>query len=155
MTIPDSIQLAFAFELRITVDAVAELGQTPKGIRRMIPIAGGTFAGPAIGGVILAGGYDWQTGRSDGVTEVDARYLLRTDDGSLMTIVNQGLRHGPAEVMQRLGRGEPVDPSAYYFRSIPVFETADPRYEWLTRSIFIATGSRLPNEVLIQVFQVL
>jgi hypothetical protein len=155
MTTLKSIQLAFAFELRITVDPVAELSQTPKGIRRMIPITGGTFAGPTIRGDIVGGGYDWQTGRSDGVTEVDARYLLKTDDGSLITIVNQGLRHGPAEVMQRLAKGEPVDPSAYYFRSVPVFETADLRYQWLTGSVFIASGSRLPNEVLIQVFQVL
>ncbi|QJW92282.1 DUF3237 domain-containing protein [Spirosoma taeanense] len=145
----------FAFELRVEVAAIEEMGQTAKGIRRVIPITGGTFEGPAIQGHIVAGGYDWQIGRSDGVTEVEARYLLRTHDGSLITIINQGLRHGPPEVMQRLAKGELVDPSDYYFRSIPVFETADPRYDWLTRSVFIATGIRQPSQVLIRVYRLL
>jgi hypothetical protein len=149
------IRQEFAFELRVEVDAIQELGQTVKGIRRIVPITGGTFEGPAISGEVVAGGYDWQTGRSDGVTEVEARYLLKTDDGSLITIVNQGMRHGPAEVMQRLAKGEFVNPSAYYFRSIPVFETADTRYNWLTQSIFIATGIRLPDQVLIRVYKLL
>ncbi len=150
-----SIQQEFAFELRVNVGPIDELGPTSKGVRRVIPILGGTFEGPAISGEIVAGGYDWQIGRADGVTELEARYLLKTHDGSLIIIVNGGLRHGPPEVMQRLARGEAVDPAEYYFRSIPVFETADPRYQWLTQSVFIAAGIRQPDQVLIRVFRLL
>jgi hypothetical protein len=148
-----AIQQEFAFELRVKVDAITELGQTVKGLRRVIPIMGGTFEGPSIRGDVVPGGYDWQIGRSDGVTELEARYVLRTHDGTLITIVNHGLRHGSPQVMQRLARGETVDPSEYYFRSIPIFETADAQYEWLTKSVFIATGSRQANQVIIQVFR--
>lgn len=149
------MELKFAFELRVEVAEIQVLGDTPKGNRRMIPIKGGTFEGAKIKGTIQAGGYDWQLIRTDEVAEVDARYVLKTDDGVLITIVNQGLRRGPAAVMKRLAAGEEVLPSQYYFRSIPVFETADPRYAWLTKSVFVATGVRKPDKVLIQVYEVL
>lgn len=151
----DTLSLEYVFTLRVNVGTVVILGQTAKGTRRMVPIVGGLFEGPAIRGEIVAGGYDWQIGRTDGVTEVEARYLLKTDDGVLINIVNQGLRHGPPEVLQRLSRGEAVDPSLYYFRSVFTFETADDRYQWLSQSVFLATGSRLPDCVLIRVFKVL
>ncbi len=149
-------QLVFAFEINILVapGQMQELGLTGKGVRRVIPILGGSFEGPAIKGTILPGGYDWQLLRNDGVAEIDARYLLQTTDGVLITIVNTGLRHGPEEVMQKMAHGEEVSPDAYYFRTIPVFETADPRYDWLTKSIFIANGIRKPDQVIIQVWKV-
>ena len=128
--------------------------QTTKGIRRIIPITGGIFAGPQINGTIEPGGYDWQLHRSDGVTELEARYVLRTDDNSLITIVNTGLRHGPPGVMQQIARGEEVDPSLYYFRSVPYFETSGPKYNWLTENIFLASGLRNPSEVIIRVWKV-
>lgn len=149
------MELEFAFELRVEVSAIQVMGDTPKGNRRMIPITGGTFEGKNIKGTIQPGGYDWQIIRTDGVAELDARYVLVTDDGMLITIVNQGLRHGAPEVMQRLAEGKDVNPSEYYFRSIPVFETVSPKYAWLTRSVFVATGIRKPDKVLIQVYRVI
>lgn len=148
------MELEFAFELRVEVASIQFMGDTHRGNRRMIPITGGTFEGPTIKGTIQAGGYDWQVIRTDGVAELDARYVLQTDDGALITIVNQGLRRGPAEVMKRLSEGKEVDPSEYYFRSIPVFETADPKYVWLSQSVFVATGIRKPDKVLIQVYKI-
>lgn len=148
------MELEFAFELRVEVADIQFMGDTHRGNRRMIPITGGTFEGPTIKGEIQAGGYDWQVIRTDGVAELDARYVLETEDGALITIVNQGLRRGPAEVMKRLSEGKEVNPSEYYFRSIPVFETADPKYLWLTQSVFVATGIRKPDKVLIQVYKV-
>lgn len=148
------MELEFAFELRVEVSAIQVMGDTPKGNRRMIPITGGTFEGPRIKGKIQSGGYDWQVIRTDGVAELDARYVLKTDDGVLIAIVNQGLRRGAADVMKRLAEGKDVNPSEYYFRSIPIFETADPRYAWLTQSVFVATGIRKPDKVLIQVYKV-
>jgi hypothetical protein len=148
------MELEFAFELSVKVSAIQVMGDTHRGNRRMIPITGGTFEGPEIKGKVQAGGYDWQVIRPDGVAELDARYVLVTEDGVLITIVNQGLRRGPAEVMKRLSEGKDVDPSEYYFRSIPIFETADPKYAWLSQSVFVATGVRKPDKVLIQVYKV-
>lgn len=148
-------KLEFAFELKVKVGNIEELGKTGKGTRRIIPITGGSFEGPDIKGTIIPGGYDWQLLRADEVAEVEARYVLQTDDGALITIVNTGLRHGPAAVMQQMAKGEEVDPSGYYFRSIPIFENSSAKYEWLTKYIFIANGIRKPTEVFIQVWKVL
>jgi len=150
-------QLEFAFEIKIDVEAgkMQEIGITGKGLRRAIPILGGSFEGPAIKGIVVPGGYDFQLLRNDAVSEIDARYLLQTDDGVLIAIVNTGLRHGSADVMQRMAMGEEVAPHEYYFRTIPVFETSDAEYAWLTKNIFIANGIRKPAQVLIQVWKVL
>ncbi len=148
-------KLEFAFELSVQVAGIQEAGKTGKGIRRIIPIVGGSFEGPGIKGTIVPGGYDWQLLRQDEVAEVEARYVLQTGDGELITIVNTGLRYGPAAVMQRMANGEEVHPSEYYFRSIPFFETASIKYDWLNKHIFIATGIRKPAAVFIQVWKVL
>ena len=101
------------------------------------------------------GGADWQIIRKDGFTELDARYTLQTDSGRLIYVSNIGMRHAAPEVMKRLNAGERVDPSEVYFRAVPKFETSAPDLEWLTRSVFVATGERSPNAVLIRFFRVL
>jgi len=147
--------LEFAFRISVDLTAgVQELGNTGKGIRKVVPITGGTFEGPNIKGRVIPGGYDWQLLRFDEIVEVDARYMLQTDGGDLITLRNTGLRHGPPEVMQRLAKGEEVDASEYYFRSIPLFETGNPELAWLMRSIFIATGIRKAKQVFIDVWRV-
>lgn len=147
--------LDFAFEIAVTIGPAQELGDTAHGRRRIIPITGGRFEGPNLSGVVLPGGADWQLVRPDGVAEIEARYTLQTHDGVQILITNRGLRHGPPEVMRRLAAGEPVKPEEYYFRTIPQFElkTGTP-YDWLTRSLFVATGSRFPERVLIGVWRV-
>ena len=146
--------LEFCFRISVDVTGIQEVGKTAKGTRKVVPITGGTFEGPNIKGKVVSGGYDWQLIRTDDVVEIDARYMLQTDDGDLITLMNTGLRHGSSEVMQRLAKGEEVEPSAYYFRSIPIFETGNTKYEWLMRSVFIATGIRKPKQVLIDVWRV-
>jgi len=147
--------LEFCFRISVDVTGgMKELGKTSKGIRRIIPITGGSFEGPNIKGKVVAGGYDWQIVRSDDVVELEARYVLQTNEGDLITVVNTGLRHGPPEVMQRLAKGEEVDPSEYYFRSIPLFETGNPKHAWLMQSVFIANGIRKPTQVFIDVWRV-
>ncbi len=148
-------KLEFAFELKVQISKPQEIGVTAKGTRRIVHITGGSFEGPGIKGMIVPGGYDWQLLRTDGVTEIDARYALKTDDGALITVVNVGLRHGPPDVMQKLAKGEPVDPSLYYFRTVPFFETSETKYNWLTKNIFLATGIREPELVIIRVWKVL
>jgi hypothetical protein len=150
----DPPALDFAFALSVAVAPALELGNTHLGRRRVIAIAGGTVTGPRLNGVVLPGGADWQVIRPDGVAELAARYTLRADDGALIGVINRGLRHGPAAVMQKLLAGEPVDPAAYYFRCAPVFETAAPAHQWLTRTVFVAGGVRQPDRVEIDVFAV-
>ena len=98
-----------------------DLGNTPHGHRRIIPITGGSFEGPAIKGTVEPGGADWQIIRADNVAELNAQYTLKTDDGALIYITNKGYRHGPPAVLQRLAKGEAVDPKEYYFRAVPFF----------------------------------
>jgi len=151
---PAAPALDFAFALRVAVAPALELGSTHLGRRRVIAITGGTVAGPRLNGVVLPGGADWQVIRGDGVAELEARYMLQADDGGLIAVVNRGLRHGPDAVMRKLIAGEPVDPGAYYFRCTPVFETAAPAHQWLTRTVFVARGARHPDRVEISVYAV-
>ena len=130
------------------------IGETGEGLRRIVPILGGTIAGSRIGGTILPAGADYQIIRADGYTTLDARYAARLDDGAMIYIVNTGVRFGSPEVMARIARGEPADPAEVYFRTTPHFETASPAWHWLTRPLFVATGARHPNRVEIEVFEV-
>jgi uncharacterized protein DUF3237 len=148
------LALDFAFALQVTVGPPLELGTTHQGRRRIIPITGGTVEGPRLAGKVLPGGADWQTIRADGVAELDARYTLEAADGALISVINRGLRHGPPEVMRKLIAGEPVEPGAYYFRCTPAFETAAPPHQWLTRTIFVASGIRRPNLVELAVYAI-
>jgi len=124
------------------------------GSRRMIPIAGGEVVGPRLRGKVLPGGADSQIMRPDGVTELQARYVIETEEKHLIYVENTGLRHGPPELMAKLQRGEAVDPALIYFRAVPRFETAAPGYAWLMRSLFICSGARFPDRVELRFFQV-
>lgn len=143
------------FEARGALEPAIVVGQTPEGLKRVVPIVGGTFTGPRIRGSLVPGGADWQYVRSDGVTVVEARYLLRTDDDVLIEVHNRGLRHGPEEVMRRLAAGENVDPGEYYFRAAPSFTAPAGKYEWLNRSLFLCTGARYATAITLWVYEVL
>ena len=138
----------------ITLAAPQELGDTPHGRRRVIPITGGSFRGERLSGRVLASGADWQVIRADGVAELDARYTLETLEGALIYVRNFGYRHGPADVIRRLMAGEPVDPALYYMRTTPRFETGAERYRWLNSLICVATGARRAAAVELEVFAV-
>jgi hypothetical protein len=152
--VPLEPSLRFLYTSSVLVGAPMIVGSTPYGERRIIPIQGGTFAGPRLSGKILPGGADWQIVRTDGAAELEARYTLETGDGELIYVLNQGIRSGSKEVMARLAKGEKVHPSEYYFRTRPVFETGAPKYQWLHNIVSVATGERLPNEVIITVYEV-
>jgi hypothetical protein len=141
-------------DVTIQVGQPIAVGETGEGLRRVVPILGGTITGPRIQGSILPAGADYQLIRPDGYTTLDARYVARLDDGAMVYIVNIGVRFGPPEVMARITRGEPVDPTQVYFRSSPRFETAAAAHQWLTRPLFLATGARHPDRVEISVFEV-
>ncbi len=141
--------------LQVVVPPPQKLGAVPRGTRVIAPITGGTFEGPRLGGKVLPGGGDWTLLRSDGVLELDLRITLETDDGALILMTSFGLRHGPSEVLAALARGESVDPSKYYFRTTPRFETTAPRYEFLNRLITLASGDRRPNGPIYTIEEVL
>jgi hypothetical protein len=142
-------------DLAIELDPPLELGQAPRGRRRIIPIIGGTVSGERLNGSILPGGSDWQVVYADGSAFLEARYPLKLDDGALVDVINTGIRHGPPEVLEALARGEPVDPAKYYMRTQPRFETGDPRYSWLNRLVAVGTGRREPSAVHLTFFEVL
>ena len=142
--------------MHVKVGAPADIGAVPHGTRRTAPLSGGTFEGPRLRGTIMSGGSaDWQLLRSDGVLEMDLRFTLRTDDGALISMSSLGLRHGPPEVIAAIGRGETVDPSTYYFRTMPRFETAHPAYSFLNRLIAAATAERRPEGPIYTIHEVL
>ena len=148
------IGLVHVTDLIVTVGQPIEIGPTAAGVRRLIPITGGEARGPRLLGRVLPGGADYQILRRDGVTELDARYAIQTDDGAIINVENIGLRHGPADAMERLQRGEEVDPSLIYFRTAPRFEIAADSYLWLTRHLFAAEGVRRPDRVELAVYQI-
>jgi hypothetical protein len=146
--------LSFVCELKVKLNPPYVVGQTPHGLRRIIPIVGGTFNGPDFNGEILTGGADWQIVRNDGVAELEAHYQLKTDDGVIMYIKNIGLRVATPEVAARIGRGEQVPATEYYFRAVPYFEAPKGKYEYLNNAIFICKGIKNPENVLLQVWKV-
>jgi len=148
-------QLEFLMRLTVDVGDVASMGQGPLGERRIVGIVGGTFEGPDLCGEVLAGGADWQIVRKDGVLDLDARYALKEQRGGLVRVTSQGYRHGPAEVLAALARGDEVDPAKYFFRTVMRFETGAPGLEWLNQTIALASAERKARQVLLNAFRVL
>jgi hypothetical protein len=146
--------LTHVADLTIEVGQPITVGETQEGLRRVVPILGGRIEGKRLKGSILAAGADYQIIRADGYTTLDARYVARLSDGAMLYIVNTGVRFGPAEVMDRILRGEAVDPDQVYFRTTPRFETASVVHQWLLRPLFLATGLRHPGHVEISVFEI-
>ncbi|MDF1601684.1 DUF3237 domain-containing protein [Mesorhizobium sp. YIM 152430] len=151
----EGLRLAHLCDLKVELAAPVELGLSPRGRRRMIPIVGGTVTGTRLSGRILNLGADWQTVFADGSAELDTRYAMETHDGAMIDIRNFGYRHGPPDVLDALGRGENVDPTRYYMRTQPRFETGDARYAWLNRTIFVGSGAREADCVKIAFYEVL
>ena len=141
---------------RITceVGALVSLGAAPQGERRYVPLGTGTVAGPQLNGVVVAGGIDWQWQRADAVLEIAAHYVLRADDGGLIEVRSDGLRHGPPAVMAALARGDAVPPQNYFFRTFVRFTTAAPAWLHLNRTMAVAVGAREAQRVVLDLFSV-
>ncbi len=146
--------LVHVADLVVRIAAPIEIGRIAGNLRRMIPIDGGEVLGPRIRGKVLPGGADYQVMRADGVTDLQARYVIETEGRLLIYVENSGVRYGPPELMENLRRGEPVDPALIYFRTTPRFETAAPGYEWLMQNLFVCSGARFPDRVEMRFFQV-
>ena len=143
------------FTVHADLAAILRFGRTPYGERRVIDIEGGTVSGARLKGRILRGGADWQIIRTDGTADIQARYTIEADNGGLVLVLSEGLRHGPPHVMEKLGKGENVDPSQYYFRTVMRFETADPAHAWLNNILALARGAREAQSVRLDVYEVM
>ena len=148
-------RLTRVYRLEVTLGQPLDLGDVAQGHRRIVPQTGGTFTGPELNGKLLPGASaDWQIVLSDGTALGDIRYTLQTDTGELLYVQSRGVRHGSAEVLARLGRGEDVDASEYTFRTSTQIETAAPRLDWLNKGIFISVGGRQATGVIYETYLV-
>lgn len=148
MTLFEVPELTYVATVSATLADPLDLGETPEGHRRVIPITGGTVSGPRLDARIVPGGADWQRVLPDGTTLVEARYTLElAGSARLVSITSTGVRTGPPEVLEALARGEKVEQSRYYFRLAIRASTADEAHDWLNTSIFVATAERMPAGV--------
>jgi hypothetical protein len=153
--LPDP-SLTRVYRLEATLGEPLDLGDLAQGRRRIVPLTGGTFTGPELNGTLLPGvSADWQTVLPDGTAaHGDIRYTLQTDDGDLLYVQSRSVRHGSADVLARLARGDDVDASEYTFRTSTQIETATPRLDWLNKGVFISVGGRQPGAVIYETYLV-
>jgi hypothetical protein len=155
MTLLPQPHLTQVYRLEATVGEPLDVGDVVQGRRRIIPLTGGTFTGPELNGTLLPGASaDWQIVLPDGTALGDIRYTLQTDGGDLLYVQSRSVRHGSAEVLARLGRGEEVDASEYVFRTSTQIETASLDHDWLNKGIFISVGGRQVGGVIYETFLV-
>lgn len=148
-------ELKFFADLSVQVDKPQEVGTTVHGQRRVIPILGGEVHGNGWTARVLRGGADFQMIVNQSLAELDARYVLETDAGDFIFVQNRAVRTAPPEVMARLIRGEKVDSQLVYFRCTPQFETASKSLSWISEKLFIGTGARHPDKVVMRFFEVM
>jgi hypothetical protein len=150
-----ALKTKYVFSLAIKVGTPIVAGDLGHGVRRIIPILGGEVFGPGFKGTIFPCGADFQIIRPNGLTELEAKYGFEMDDGAIVYIENVGIRFGPKPMLDRIAKGEIVDPALIYFRSVPKFETGSEKYRWLMENLFVGVGARHPDRVEIDVHQVL
>ena len=147
--------LTHVYRLEATLAQPLDLGETAQGHRRIVPLTDGTFTGHEINGRLLPGASaDWQILLPDGTALGDIRYTLQTDGGDLLYVQSRGVRHGRAEVLSRLGRGDDVDASEYTFRTATQIETAAPDLDWLNKGVFIGVAGRQATGVVYETYLV-
>ena len=145
-TAPAALDTKYVFTIEATISTPMPIGKTPVGERLSIPITGGKFYGEKLNGKVLPGGADSQLITHNGTVKLNARYLIKTDDGTLIEVSNTGVLV-PATENQAL-----------YFRTSPTFDAPNGKYQWLNEAIFVAgvrTVSDKPDTVLIDVYKVL
>jgi hypothetical protein len=148
-------RLTRVYRLEAALGAPLDLGQITQGYRRIVPLTDGTFTGPELNGELVGGtSADWQIILPDGTALGDIRYTLKTDDGALLYVRSQSVRHGSADVLARLGRGDDVDASEYTFRTSTQIETAAPELDWLNKGVFIGVGGRQAGGVIYETYLV-
>jgi hypothetical protein len=153
------IRTEFLFDIVIDLEPRLDFGaRGPLGRRVLFGAAGGTFEGPELRGEVLRGGGDWSLFRPDGTMLLDVRLSLRTHDGALLYLSYGGRFATPpelrSEVADPAGR-HLVDPSRYYFRTNPLFETGAERYAWLNDVVCVGTGYLVEDGIAYRISSVL
>lgn len=153
---PAAPLLSLLFEIRVKVGPPILVGQdATTGRRQLIPILSGELVGDSFRGTVLPGGVDSQVIRPDGTCELSARYGIELDDGSRIYVENNGIRTVPAEWVSSVVAGGFVDPSLYYFKTVPRFEVFDEKHQWLTKRLVICSAEREPAWVSLRFYEVL
>jgi hypothetical protein len=155
LSMEPALQTRYVFTITAYIGSVISAGDIGTGVRRIIPITGGEVKGQDVNGKVCAFGADFQIIRPNELIELEAKYAFVTDDGAVIYVENRGIRFGPVELLQKLKRGEPVDPKLIYFRTVPKFETGAEKYRWLMESLFVGSAARHADRVVIDVHQVL
>lgn len=150
----DPPQLSYLARFHVEIGPIIDLGETGSGRRRIVPIIGGSVTGPQLRGTVLAAGADFQWSIRSDAGELEARYAIQTEDGAHIYVENRGLRSGAPADLERLARGEPVDPALLYFRSSPRLHSTPGAWGWLNDRVFVGVGERRPDAVLLDVFTV-
>ena len=115
------------FDITFLVATSIDLREPDGRGRLIVPAIGGTFEGDRLRGTVLPVGADWLIMGTQ-FNRIDVRVCLRTDDGADILMTYQGVHNVGQEIRSRLAAGEEIDPSSYYFRAAPLFETSDLRY---------------------------
>ena len=142
-----ALQTRYVFTITAHIGGVTSAGDIGTGVRRIIPITGGEVKGKDVNGKVYPFGADFQIIRPNELIELEAKYAIETDDGAVIYVENRGIRFGPVELLQRLKRGEPVDPKLIYFRTVPRFETGSAKYRWLMESLFVGSAARHADQL--------
>ena len=142
---PLPLNSEFLFRIVLTAGAPQMIAAGPGKELRVVPVIGGTFEGPLGKGELIPGTTaDWLRVEPDGTAHMDVRLVLKTTEGATIFMHYAGVRHGPPAVLDRLGRGDTVDPGDYYFRIAVRFETGDAKLGWLNRTLAVGIGQRPP-----------
>jgi hypothetical protein len=149
-----SVKTRPLFVLREAVPPLIVIGQTPNAFRRIGVVQGGSFEGERLSGEVVTGN-DWQSVRADFCIKLDVRLVLKTTDGELIVMTYTCLRAGSPGVIEKLDKGEEVDPKSYYFRMNPIFETSSKKYDWMNRILSIGTGVRRSDGPVYSIFEIL
>lgn len=143
--------LEFAFEARVEIGSDYRIGRSPSETLGFTLITGGTVNGPKLNGKVLPGGGDWWVERGE-TFQLDARYLLQAEDGSVIDITNRGYFRATPEILTRLEAGNHVPEKDYYYRTAPVFQTDAPAHKWLAEHQFIGLARNEDDMVCIRFF---
>lgn len=150
-------KLEYVFQIEIELSKRMRYGPTFWGLERgFVGVEGGTVSGPRLNGKIIPHtGGDWPSIKANHTVKFDARYLIEADDGTVIELQNRGVRYGDEEVLGRLQRYEPVDPSEYYATVSPVFDAPEGPHDWLCRTIFVGKPDRKEERAIFTYWAVL
>ena len=154
MSAPLRPALEPVFTIEAEIDTPRSAGAAAHGERLHIPITGGRVHGPRLSGRVLAGGSDWPVIEPDGTSRIEARYSIEAEDGTLIYVVNKGLRVSSDAVRARLRAGDAVAPDEYYMRAAPVFDAPQGPHRWLSEALFVCSIAPRGGVVVIDVYQV-